>query len=224
MRRPYPIVAGQGEVFREDFRSWRSVAENGGVITSTTLPTIRDGLTTTLANTQWVSYPAKIDPGPTTAMSVAATCKFSDVSGIKTIAARWKTNDAKWIVRQNASRWEFFVAPTLADAGGTYIYTTSGNPTNGVMYQVVFVYNGALAAASRALIYSNGSLCSKVEGLAMPAAMTTSAQPVSILGHASAVQNNIGLALKQLRIFQRALLPDEVLDLYQQDTLTELQP
>jgi hypothetical protein len=221
MKRPYPIVGGQGEVFREDFRSYRSVAENGGVVTG--VPTIRDGLTTVSANTQWVNYPMRTMRGNgAVTQSWALRFRLSDVTTRTILFGRWTAGNTQnhSLIDVSGGLLRIFLASSLTDASANY--ATCGVSIN-TDYLAVPVYNGALAAGSRLVWYLQGAAVATSITGTIPTSLTRSSKSISALAN-DAPTSVSGAILRQVRLFEAALSADAVLDLAQLDTMTELQP
>ena len=180
-------VAGENRIFRADFATRRSIQDLGGVIVACSVPGA-GGVSPTGATGRITFLGTESLAVNATKMTVAFRIKTPAVfAAVQTRNVVSKSpsalNDNQWFVQWQASGPDVILAWFLASAAGdfaNYVSTTAGM-LNSTEYMFHLVYNGGLAAASRALMYKNGAVTAKVDNGTIPAAMRASASPVTVL-------------------------------------------
>ena len=206
-------VAGSGVIFREDFASWTSISDNGGIVVASALPT-GGGISPT-------GISGRVTYGGTEALLINATQM--------TVEMRFKAGTARAVlcpivVKGNATTPDYqflflqgtgnegvFYVPTAANDAGTYNKTIASYVT-GTEYVVHAVFNGALAAASRAAIYKNGLLDPSTMFGTIPAVIRANAIPLTLFNYQAFAANSPSndFILRRIQIYNFALSAADV--------------
>jgi len=222
MKLQYPKAYGSGCIFREDFTSWQHVADNGGIVTG--VPTISNGITETVSNASRVLYSCtrNLFVLSQTAMTIVldlTTTPAPPAGGNYFVVKGTIGVSAQFIISQFAGRnLRCYVPTTPADLGTVGLSSALSDSTR---YRVAFVFNGAgVGNANRLPIYINGVLDAGASYAGtIPASILSLSEQIGIFQLAAIA----GAKINQLRIFDRALSADEILDDYQQDVYTEIE-
>lgn len=218
-----------GLLFKEDFRTHQLIQSRGGALVGCS---VGNGISPTAASSR-VTFAGTENVGiNATQMTIvlrfrtgAANIVTSRRFLIKNPAA---FNDQQFYVQLDAGgaglagRILFSVAASVADTAN-FAYANNSFALS-TEYHFGIVYNGGLAAASRAAFYVNGSSQALTISGTIPAAMRANSQPVTIYnanGEALYAPPT-DFILRSARIYNTAWSAEEVLDDYQNDTYAEL--
>ncbi len=209
-------------VFTEEFKSVKTVSDNWAIVTG--VPTIDNGTTTT-ASGQLVAF-ANTRTALYGATSATIRIKFktgSDVTSTTDLVTRWGTIDGScFSIDVSGGALHVYVASSKID-GGANVATLMGIQPN-TQYNFFFVYNGAGATnADRLKLYSDCVLTpfSTFAGT-IASSLTTSSARLIIFGYENGSVEVAGIKINRLDIFNTAFTADEVLDVCENDTFTEL--
>lgn len=211
-------------LYRETFDSPKQVAGNGGV---NSLCSVDKGATptTTSAYIQHTKH-CNLLSGANKATFVLRFRTASTALGAASRRLFDKANAAltnvQWIIQESntQSRMMFHVANALNDFSN--FITSSVTLALSTEYVVHIVYDGTLAAASRAKIYINGTLdaSATVTGT-IAAAMQFCTQAPSVFGLSAGQSPDSDFKMRSIEVYNAAFAQEEVTDSYQQDTISE---
>jgi len=166
----------------------------------------------------FIDVPDSPSLSPTTQMTFSIWVNQDAATANKAIAAKGViSSNWSWSIQNhnsNADRLRIFIASSLGEGGGNFITENSpGSLVANEWLNIVFVYNGSLAAASRLVLYTNGVLRATTITGTIPATMTDSNQPMHI-GRWAGLGREWNGKLSTFEIYERAFLADEVKSLY----------
>jgi hypothetical protein len=161
-------------VFREDFYSARHVQDNGGIITAAT---INKGVNSTGASGR-IIYNGTNNNLINATEATWRVDVFWGTWGIKTLATKNNAanTDNQWWLRFVNGTLYLYIASSIGDIDNRAISGALA-PGRNVVH---FVYNGALAAASRVLPYVNGVFSTNGIAGTIPARMRATTYPVGL--------------------------------------------
>ena len=222
MKLQYPKAYGNSCIFREDFTSWQHVADNGGIVTG--VPTISNGIQETVFHGTNAVYNLGRN------WFVLAQQRMTLILDFTTTAAPpgsgnyilWKGpyggTSQFTAVQQTEQNVRLYLPASIGD---TDPFIRSSPLSNSTRYRLAFVYDGTLAGNSnRIKLYTNGvqDVGVYINGT-IPANLLSASTGLEVL----TANSIIGTKINQLRIFDRALSADEILDDYQQDSILEVE-
>jgi hypothetical protein len=204
-------------VFREDFTSWRHIADNGGIGTDIVLRSSGAASTNGAANAV-LSYAGRgsILQGAS-AMTILATLLVRTLPGQGFVVAklpRASATNYQFAFSFNSSLSTLYLPTTITD-GATYAQAVPGL-TAGKLYRIAWVYNGAgTGNAGRVQLYYDGVAQSIGFNGTIPATMTQSRGPIELMGTVSFPRSfPADFELRQVRIYNRALSASDILEDY----------
>lgn len=196
-------------IFREDFRDVKAVSDNGGKITET--PTINNGLVAT-GDDDEVGYRMLTE--------LYGASQFSmHLKGVKTtgaatfLAGVWNLSQHQFLIYALNNEIRFYVAGSLS--GNEFVTATL---MAGQKVDITVVYDGSLSNPFRARIYVDGVLNPAVVTATLPTSMTSPNNFFVVLDAGGPIGTEVG----GVEIFDKALSAEEVKDLYEQDTYSEV--
>ena len=202
-------VAGSGVIFREDFASWTAISDNGGIVVASALPT-GGGISPT-------GVSGRVTYGGTEALGINATQMTIEL-WFKTAAAAVATprrllakvpaalNDNQFFVQQSGAGLLNFA---VANAIGDYSQQVNTNAALSVSteYLAHLVYDGTLAAGSRAIIYLNGTVPAQAIAGTIPVVMRANAIPLTVFNFNAEATHapDTDFILRRVQIYNFAL-------------------
>lgn len=208
-------------IFRETFDSLSSVAQNGGTLTGT--PIVNKGVTLVSDNATHFSYAKSAPTANKTKMSVRIRILTGpEVTTITDIIDKWDASAYnQFICILQSSALTMYVANALTDAGGNVGFSNAIIAPN-TEYEIVWVYDGTLAAANRLKLYVNKAATTVTISGTIPTSLTRSNFAVTSGGYGTTSRSKSGHKFRSIELFDGALTQEEINDLYENDTITEL--
>lgn len=217
-------TSGDSVIFHDSFISNKSVADNGGVVTGT--PVINKGFKTVSVSTDYVNFASALGRMKKNFTRLSMRWKGSiDFSLSDNYANIFSLNDGgvgfanlTFVLMRNSSLSKLELA--VSDGTNYYVVQT-GTLTSNQIYDVVAVWNGG------------NSITIYVDSVDATSSVVASSGTVTTIDSADLVNMILGRAnaagtyksstfTKSIELFDKALTAEEVKDLYENDTIQEL--
>jgi hypothetical protein len=206
--------SGAGAVPRYSRVNGVTLTDNNTVTQAT--GQVRDAALFTAANSEYLSAADAPWQLLSTAASWAFWMKPTTVGTLQVVTAKWTyQTDGGWAFRQTTdAKLTLYIATTANDAGAT-TGETAAFLSAGTWAHVAIVYDGSGATnAAKLKVWTNGTAQTLSFGGTMPTSLRASAGTFHIGQWGGSATNYLNGAVDEYMLWNRAITPDEVAEVY----------
>ncbi len=155
-------------------------------------------------------------------MTICMVINPITLSGFMTFISKWDfQTQGQWWWQNNGTSIAFLVATTLADGGNTYAVGSKALVA-GAVQSIVWVYDGALAAANRMKLYYNGILDSGLTIVGtIPTALLSATSTIKIGRVGGILTRYANANIYDCRVYNQSFTQIQA-NLYHQQALRQL--